>query len=171
MPPYLVAVNLSAWQLGQPDLAETIKGVLRKTGLEGRCLMLDITETVYIKVMEGQSASLNDLKRLGVRISIDDFGTGYSSLAYLKRMPADALKIDRTFVAGLGEDVEDTAIVEMIVELAHTLGLEVVGEGVEREEQARLLRDMGCDMAQGYHFAKPLPPEGIPALLSSSTRI
>jgi EAL domain-containing protein (putative c-di-GMP-specific phosphodiesterase class I) len=102
---------------------------------------------------------------MGVGISIDDFGTGYSSLAYLKRLPADALKIDRSFVEGLGEDIEDTAIVGMIIELAHTLGVEAVAEGVETEEQAVLLEEMGCDMAQGYHFSKPLPPEDVPGYL------
>jgi len=109
------------------------------------------------------------LRDLGARISIDDFGMGYSSLAYLKRLPADSLKIDRSFMKGLGEDVEDTAIVRMIIELAHTLGLEVIAEGVETEEQAAHLKEMGCDMAQGYHFARPLPPEEIPAVLSSDT--
>jgi len=166
MPPYLVAVNLSAWQLGQPDLAETIEGVLEKTGLEAGCLTLDITETVYIKVLEGHSATLNVLKRLGVRISIDDFGTGYSSLAYLKRIPADALKIDRTFVGGLGEDVEDTAIVQTIVDLAHTFGMEVIAEGVESQEQVELLKEMGCDLVQGHYFAKPLAPEAASEFLS-----
>jgi EAL domain-containing protein (putative c-di-GMP-specific phosphodiesterase class I) len=90
-------------------------------------------------------------------------------LAYLKRLPADSLKIDKSFVRGLGEDVEDMAIVHMVIELAHTLGMEVIAEGVESEEQATLLREMGCDMAQGYHFSKPLPPEDIPALLSIDT--
>jgi len=170
-PPLVMSVNLSARQLSRHDLAESVEGVLKETGLAGSCLTLDITETVYVRALAGNTATLDRLRGLGAKISIDDFGMGYSSLAYLKRLPADSLKIDRSFVRGLGEDVEDTAIVHMIIELAHTLGLEVVGEGVEREEQARLLRDMGCDMAQGYHFAKPLPPEGIPALLSSSNRI
>jgi diguanylate cyclase (GGDEF)-like protein/PAS domain S-box-containing protein len=170
-PPLVMSVNLSARQLSRPDLAESVEGVLKETGLAGSCLTLDITETVYVRALAGNTATLDRLRGLGAKISIDDFGMGYSSLAYLKRLPADSLKIDRSFVRGLGEDEEDTAIVHMIIELAHTLGLEVVAEGVEREEQARLLRDMGCDMAQGYHFAKPLPPEGIPALLSSSTRI
>src|SRR4028119_1084709 len=160
--------------VGEPaggDLAESVEAVLKEAGLAGSCLTLDITETVYVMALAGNTATLDRLRGLGAKISIDDFGMGYSLLAYLKRLPADSLKIDRSFVRGLGEDVEDTAIVHMIIELAHILGLEVVGEGVEREEQARLLREMGCDRAQGCHFAKPLPPEGIPALLSSSTRI
>jgi EAL domain-containing protein (putative c-di-GMP-specific phosphodiesterase class I) len=171
MPPLVVSVNLSARQLSRPDLADTVEGVLERTGFEGKCLVLDVTETVYVKALEDNTGALSRLREMGVGISIDDFGTGYSSLAYLKRLPADVLKIDRSFVEGLGSDREDTAIVRMIVELAHTLDMEVVGEGVETEEQAALLRDMGCDMAQGYHFAKPLPPERIPALLSTSTRI
>jgi EAL domain-containing protein (putative c-di-GMP-specific phosphodiesterase class I) len=101
------------------------------------------------------------LRGLGVRFSIDDFGTGYSSLSYLKRLPADAIKIDQYFVKGLGEHVEDTAVVRMIIELAHTLGLEIIAEGVETEEQATLLKEMGCDFAQGYHFSKPFPPEAV----------
>lgn len=147
-------------------MAETIKGVLEKTGLEAGCLTLDITETVYIKVLEGHSATLSDLKRLGVRISIDDFGTGYSSLAYLKRIPADALKVDRTFVGGLGEDVEDTAIVQTIVDLAHTFGMEVIAEGVESQEHVEHLKEIGCDLVQGYYFAKPLAPEAASEFLA-----
>ena len=127
--------------------------------MEGSSLLLDVTETVYAKVLAANTAILDRLRGLGVRFSIDDFGTGYSSLSYLKRLPADAIKIDRPFVKGLGEDLEDTAIVRMIVELAHTLGLEVIAEGVETEEQATLLKEMGCDFAQGYHFSKPLPLE------------
>jgi EAL domain-containing protein (putative c-di-GMP-specific phosphodiesterase class I) len=96
---------------------------------------------------------------LGVGICIDDFGTGYSSLSYLKRLPADALKIDKSFVEGLGETVEDTAIAGMVVELAHTLGMEVIAEGVETEGQVALLEKMGCDMVQGFHFERPLPDE------------
>src|SRR4028118_1590885 len=110
--------------------------------------------TVYVGALEGNTGALSRLREMGVGISIDDFGTGYSSLAYLKRLPADALKIDKSFVEGLGEDIGDTAIVGMIIELAHTLGMEVVAEGVETEEQATLLREMGCDMAQGDHYAK-----------------
>jgi EAL domain-containing protein (putative c-di-GMP-specific phosphodiesterase class I) len=158
----MIAVNLSARQLRRPDLASTVEKVLRETGLEAQCLSLDITETVYVKALEGNTAALAELKKLGVRISIDDFGTGYSSLAYLKRLPADILKIDKSFVAGLGEDVEDTAIMQMVIDLAHTFGMEVVAEGIESEEQVELLKGMGCDLAQGYHFAEPLPPEAVP---------
>nr|MDQ3360185.1 EAL domain-containing protein [Actinomycetota bacterium] len=165
MPPLIVYVNLSARQLARPDLAEAVEGALRRTGFDGNCLGLDVTETVYVKALEGNTAALDRLRALGVRVSIDDFGTGYSSLSYLKRLPADALKIDKSFVRGLGEDVEDTTIVRMVVELAHTLGMEVIAEGVETEEQAALLAEMGCDKAQGYHFSRPLPPEDVPGFL------
>jgi diguanylate cyclase (GGDEF)-like protein/PAS domain S-box-containing protein len=159
IPPLMMSVNLSASQLSHLDLADTVERVLGETGLEGNRLTLDVTETVYAKVLAANTAILDRLRGLGVRFSIDDFGTGYSSLSYLKRLPADAIKIDQSFVKGLGEDVEDTAIVRMIIELAHTLGLEVIAEGVETEEQVALLKEMGCDFAQGYHFSKPLPPE------------
>ncbi len=166
LPPLVMAVNLSARQLRRPDLARTIARVLRETGLEGRSLSLDVTETVYVKTLEGNTAVLNELKRLGVRISIDDFGTGYSSLSYLKRFPADTLKIDRSFIRAVGEDVEDTVIVQMILDLAHTFGMEVIAEGVESAEQLESLRGMGCDFAQGYHLARPLPPEDVPEFLA-----
>ena len=159
IPPLVMSVNLSASQLSHLDLADTVESVLGETGLEGSRLILDVTETVYVKVLAGNTAMLDRLRGLGVRFSIDDFGTGYSSLSYLRRLPADAIKIDQSFVKGLGKVVEDTAVVRMIIELAHTLGLEVIAEGVETEEQATLLKEMGCDFAQGYHFSEPLPPE------------
>ena len=159
IPSLVMSVNLSASQLSHLNLADTVERVLGETGLEGSRLTLDVTETVYVKVLAGNTAILDRLRGLGVRFSIDDFGTGYSSLSYLRRLPADAIKIDQSFVKGLGENAEDTAVVRMIIELAHTLGLEVIAEGVETEEQATLLKEMGCDFAQGYHFSKPLPPE------------
>ncbi|MEJ7843376.1 MAG: EAL domain-containing protein [Rubrobacter sp.] len=166
VPPLVVSVNLSARQLGRPDLADKLEAALIETGLPGNRLCLDVTETVYVKALEGNIAALDRIRRMGVRVSIDDFGTGYSSLSYLKHLPADTLKIDRSFVKGLGEDVQDTAIVRTIIELAHTLGMEVVAEGVEGPSQARLLREMGCDLGQGYHISKPLPPEELPAFLA-----
>jgi EAL domain-containing protein (putative c-di-GMP-specific phosphodiesterase class I) len=119
-----------------------------------------------VRALETNTAALDRLRAMGVRISIDDFGTGYSSLSYLKRLPAEAIKIDKSFVKGLGEDVEDTAIVRMIIELAHTLRMEVIAEGVESAEQAGLLREMGCDAAQGVYFSKPLPTEDVPEFLA-----
>ena len=163
--PLVVSVNLSARQLRRPDLARTVEKVLRETGLDARSMSLDITETVYVETLEENTATLDELRRMGVRVSIDDFGMGYSSLSYLKRLPADALKIDKSFVAGLGEDIEDTAIVRMVIDLAHTFGMEVVAEGVESWAQAELLREMGCDMAQGFCFCEPVPTERIPELI------
>ncbi len=116
--------------------------------------------------MEGKTLTFDRLKGLGVGISLDDFGVGYSSLSYLKRLPADTLKIDKSFVRGLGEDAEDTAIVRMVIDLAHTLGMKVVAEGVEGWAQGALLAEMGCDMAQGFYFARPLSPEGVSEFLT-----
>jgi diguanylate cyclase (GGDEF)-like protein len=165
-PPLAIFVNLCASQLSRPDLAERVEGILKETRLEGSCLTLDVTETVYVRAIEGNTEALDGLRAMGVRISLDDFGTGYSSFSYLKRLPADAIKIDKSFVRGLGEDVEDTAIVRTTIELAHTFGMEVVAEGVETEEQAALLEEMGCDFAQGFYFAEPLPPEDVPEFLA-----
>ena len=164
--PLVVSVNLSARQLGRPDLFRAIEDSLRKTGLDARRLSLDITETAYIRALEEETAALERLKEVGIGISIDDFGVGYSSLSYLKRLPADALKIDLSFVRGLGLDVGDTAIVRMVIDLAHTLGMKVVAEGVEGWAQAALLREMGCDMAQGYYFSEPLSPKAVSRFLA-----
>jgi EAL domain-containing protein (putative c-di-GMP-specific phosphodiesterase class I) len=166
VPPLVMSVNLSAKQLQHPDVAETVEQTLEETGFDARCLTLDITETLYIEALAGNTAALDKLKKMGVDISIDDFGTGYSSLAYLKRLPAETLKIDRSFIKGIGEDIEDTAIVRMIIELAHTLGMEAIAEGVESKNQAEQLKEMGCDRGQGYYFAKPLPPEAATEFLA-----
>jgi EAL domain-containing protein (putative c-di-GMP-specific phosphodiesterase class I) len=162
----VVSVNPSARQLGRPDLFGAIEDSLRKMGLDARRLSLDITETSYIRALEEKTAALDRLKEKGISISIDDFGVGYSSLSYLKRLPADVLKIDLSFVRGLGLDVGETAIVRMVIDLAHTLGMKVVAEGVEGWAQAALLREMGCDMAQSFYFARPLPPEELSRFLA-----
>jgi EAL domain-containing protein (putative c-di-GMP-specific phosphodiesterase class I) len=164
--PLVMCVNLSIKQLQRPDLVETIERVLRETHLDAGCLSLDITESLYIEALESNIAGLDELKRLGVRLSIDDFGVGYSSLSYLKRLPADTLKIDKSFVKGVGENAEDTAIVRMVIELAQTLGMMVVAEGVESEGQAEQLKEMGCDLGQGYYFSKPLPLEAVSKFLA-----
>jgi EAL domain-containing protein (putative c-di-GMP-specific phosphodiesterase class I) len=159
--PWHVSVNISVTQLNRIDFAKVVEAALKRTGLEARCLCLDVTETIYVKALESDTTTLDELKSKGIRISIDDFGTGYSSLSYLKRLPADILKIDKKFIKGIGEDVEDTAIVQMVIDLAHTLGMETVAEGVESEWQAKELRRMGCDMGQGYYFSEPLPVESV----------
>jgi EAL domain-containing protein (putative c-di-GMP-specific phosphodiesterase class I) len=165
-----VSVNLSGRQLRRPDLHEVIGQALAETGLPASSLGLDITETVYISALDANTAALDRLRALGIRISLDDFGSGYSSLSYLKRLPTDILKIDRSFTKGLGLEIEDTAIVQTVVDLAHILGMEVVAEGVEVEEQETLLKEMGCDFGQGYHFSRPLPPEAASELLNSAYR-
>jgi EAL domain-containing protein (putative c-di-GMP-specific phosphodiesterase class I) len=122
-------------------------------------LGLEITESVIMRDPEASTLSLRALKDLGVRLAVDDFGTGYSSLAYLRRFPVELLKVDRAFVDGLGGesgDVEDRAIVAAVVSLAHTLGMKAIAEGVETKEQLEELRELGCDMAQGYFVSKPL---------------
>ena len=119
---------------------------------------------------EAASEILQQLRELGVRIAIDDFGTGYSSLSYLRRFPVDTLKVDRSFVGRLGQEAEDTAIVQAVITLAKTLGLEVVAEGVERLEQLAPLREMECDLVQGYYFARPISSESMPELLASGAK-
>jgi len=162
---FSVAVNLSARQFQERDLVSQVKGALRKTGLEGRFLELEITEGVAMHSAEATLRTLTELKALGVRISIDDFGTGYSSLAYLKRFPIDTLKIDQSFVGDLGTDANDSAIASAVIAMAHGLGLRVVAEGVEREEQLDFLRRQRCDHYQGYLFSRPLAAEEFQALL------
>jgi diguanylate cyclase (GGDEF)-like protein len=164
-PPLVVSVNLSAVQLERSDLARIGAEVLGKTGLDPRCLSLDVTETAYIRILEERIATLDRLKELGVGVAIDDFGVGYSSLSYLKRLPANILKIDRSFVRGVGEVEEDTAIVRMVIGLAHTLGMKVVAEGIEEWGQATLLAEMGCDMGQGFYFSRPLLAEAVPGFM------
>jgi diguanylate cyclase (GGDEF)-like protein len=165
-PPLTVSVNLSVRQFQHPALVDEVAEALRETALPPGCLSLEITESMMMEAAEATSVILRDLKALGVRLAIDDFGTGYSSLGYLKRFPVDTLKIDRTFVAGLGQDPEDTAIVHAVIRLAHTLGLAVTAEGVETAAQRDDLRATGCELGQGYYFAKPLPPESLEALLT-----
>jgi diguanylate cyclase (GGDEF)-like protein/PAS domain S-box-containing protein len=160
-----VIVNFSATQLHHPGGEETIREALASSGLGTESLSLDVTESTFIDAVKGDALILERIENLGVGICVDDFGTGYSSLSYLKRLPADVLKIDKSFVKGIGEDDEDTAIARMVVELAHTLGMKVIAEGVETKEQVALLEEMGCDMAQGFHFERPLPPEVVSEIL------
>ena len=139
---------------------------LAETGLPASALTLELTETVLMEDPEGITAQLSELRRIGVQVGIDDFGTGYSSLSYLRRFPVDKLKIDKSFIDNIETVEEDLAIVRTVVDLARILSLETTAEGIESEAQADLLRDVGCEVGQGYFFARPLPPEEIPTFLS-----
>ncbi len=160
-----VAVNLSARQLAYPRLAETVAGILRDTGLPGAGLDLELTETSLAAGGESTPHVLSELRDLGIRLFVDDFGTGYSSLAYLRRFSMDALKIDRSFVAGLGQDTPDQALVRAVIEMANALDLLVVAEGVETRAQRDCLRALGCDMVQGYLFSRPVGSDALRELL------
>ena len=162
---FSVAVNLSARQFLERDLVSQVERALSTTGLEARYLELEITESVAMQSAENTLRTLTELKALGVRISIDDFGTGYSSLAYLKRFPIDTLKIDQSFVSDIVTDRNDSAITAAVIAMAHGLGLRVVAEGVEREEQLDFLRRQRCDHYQGYLFSRPLAADEFLALL------
>ena len=167
--PMTVSVNLSPRQFQQPNLVDEIKRALRVTGLPATCLKLEITEGVIMRDLDATIATLGQLKELGIQLAIDDFGTGYSSLAYLKRLPLDVLKIDRSFIAGIGRNQEDTAIVRAIISMAKTLHLSITAEGIETVGQEALLRDWACDRAQGYLFARPLDAEALALFLRPGT--
>lgn len=164
-PPLSANVNLSASQFRQSDLAGDITEVLAETDLDPQSLELEITESVVMGDVQATLAILRALKSLGVRLAIDDFGTGYSSLAYLKRFPMDTLKIDGLFVAGLSESTEDEVIVAAMINLAQGLGLTVIPEKVETTEELQRLHEMGCRVAQGFYFSRPLPTESVGDLL------
>jgi len=155
-PPLFVSVNLSVKQFNEPGLVKNIAQLLEESNLPPRCLKLEITESVFSDNIEAAVKLLTQLRNLGVQLSIDDFGTGYSSLSYLQRFPIDTLKIDRSFVTQMMENEENLAIVRTIVALAQNLGMDVVAEGVETEDQLRLLRKLECENGQGFLFSTPL---------------
>jgi EAL domain-containing protein (putative c-di-GMP-specific phosphodiesterase class I) len=154
-----LSVNLAARQLLWPELPAVVEQVLAVSGLEPSRLCLEITESVLLADGEASTQALRRLKETGVDIAIDDFGTGFSSLTYLRQFPVDVLKIDRSFVAGLGRNRQDRAIVASIIDLAHALGLRTVAEGVEDPTQHRELRRLGCEHGQGFLWSRPLPAE------------
>ena len=160
-----VNINLSPRQFIDSNLVSVVENVLNVTGIDPGQLDLEITESTAMFSIDKTIKILHELKGLGVQISIDDFGTGYSSLSYLQRMPIDNLKIDRSFIKNIQESENDQAFVKTIVTMAHTLGMKVIAEGVELEEQFILLKEMQCEIAQGYLFSKPLPAEDIEHLL------
>ena len=165
-PPIWVTVNISRRQLESAAFVDVVTEALEKSRLDSRLLVLEITESVAAFDDATVLASLTALKALGVRLALDDFGSGYSSIGLLQQLPLDVLKLDRQFIESVGTDGRATQLTQTIVDLARTFGLETIAEGVERPEQVDLLVSLGCDLAQGFHFAKPLEPSGIEALLN-----
>ena len=165
IPPLRVAVNLSARQFAQKTLLSDIAKIIAQSGLTPESLELEITESLVMTNPEHATETLHKLKAMGISLSIDDFGTGYSSLAYLKRFPIDCVKIDRSFIKDIPTEADDMAITKGVIALGHSLRLKVVAEGVETVEQQDFLRSNDCDEMQGYLFSKPLPAEGVTALL------
>ena len=168
--PSIVSVNLSGKQFAQGDLVAQIDRILRQTQLDPGSLKLEITEGVVMEDVEKTIETLRKMKALNIQLGIDDFGTGYSSFSYLSQFPTDTLKIDRAFVRSMGEKVENRAIVQTIVMLAHTLGMDAIAEGVETREQWQQLRDIGCEYGQGYFFSKALSSREATELLASQPR-
>ena len=166
-PPLSVSVNVSPRQFSQAGLAAQIGQILEQTGTDPRQVNLEITETIAMADAEKSMVVLSELKALGIHLDIDDFGTGYSSLSRLQRFPVDTLKIDRTFVSNIDRDLESQEIVRIIIMLANSLGLKVIAEGVETQEQLAVLKHVGCGLAQGYLFAKPAAPQTIEELLAA----
>jgi diguanylate cyclase (GGDEF)-like protein len=164
-----LSVNLSARQVAQPDLLNRIKEALENSKLNPHCLKLEITESVVMENAEAAAQMFKQLRALGVQLSIDDFGTGYSSLSYLHRFPLNYLKIDRSFVMRLTTD-NDNAIVRTISTLARNLGMEVIAEGIETEEQFQQLKMLGCEYGQGYLFSRPVANEGVDHLLAQDSK-
>jgi len=158
-----VSVNIDAQQLHLDGFADDVAGVLRDTGTDPDRLKLELTENAFLDLASVEAT--HRLRALGVRLAVDDFGTGYSSLHYLRRLPVDVLKIDRSFVEDLSADPQADAVVRAIVELSHTMGLTVVAEGVETAEQSATLAAIGCDASQGFLIARPMPAGSVLAHL------
>jgi diguanylate cyclase (GGDEF)-like protein len=155
---FRMAVNLSIWNLQAIELPEQISGLITSSAISPSQLQLEVTESAIMANPEQALENITRMKKMGLRFSIDDFGTGYSSLAYLKRLPVDEIKIDKSFVMNMTREQEDAVIVRSTIDLAHNLGLKVVAEGVEDSETMHALIELGCDEAQGYYFSKPLAP-------------
>ncbi len=160
-----IAINVSSVQFDYGKLYPVIMSILKSSGLDARQLELEITERIFLNITANLKNTLDTLTAEGIKLSIDDFGTGYSSLSYLKQLPIDTLKIDRSFIMGIPEDKDDVQIAATIVAMAHGLGMEVVAEGIETEEQLQYLNSLNCDRGQGYLLSRPQPTETITELL------
>jgi EAL domain-containing protein (putative c-di-GMP-specific phosphodiesterase class I) len=168
--PLSIAVNVSAEQFQYGDLSQVVSDALSASGIDPSLLTLELTESILMVNPERTAEVLGGFRKMGVRISIDDFGTGYSSLAYLKRFPISELKIDYSFVKGVPDDNDDASIVRSIIALAHGLGLSVVAEGVERQDQLEFMRSCSCDQVQGFLFSPPTPKQRWNQLLAERAK-
>ena len=167
LPPVCVTVNLSARQFAKADFVERISSVLTETRMEPDCLDLEVTESTAMSDVDRTAILLRQLRDIGVHVSIDDFGTGYSSLNYLKKLPIERLKIDKSFILDIARDPDDRAIISAVTSMAHKMGIRTVAEGVETEEQLAFLRSVECDEAQGFLLSRPLPVNEFEALVAS----
>jgi EAL domain-containing protein (putative c-di-GMP-specific phosphodiesterase class I) len=156
-----MAVNIAGSHFRQGTLLHSVTDALKHSNLDPGLLEVELTESMLMENVEGTIAQLRELKDMGIRLAIDDFGTGYSSLAYLKRFPLHTLKIDRSFIKDMPADAGDAALTSAIINMAHSLNLEVVAEGVETQPQFDFLRERGCDVIQGYLISRPIPPEQV----------
>jgi diguanylate cyclase (GGDEF)-like protein/PAS domain S-box-containing protein len=162
LPKFKICINISARQFQASEFLDTVKSAIKKSSLSPKYIELEITEGMVIDDTETMITKLQDLAALGISLSIDDFGTGYSSLAYLKRFPVDQLKIDQSFIHDILDNHDDAAITDAVIQLGHSIGMTVVGEGVETTAQVKLLREKGCDILQGYYFSRPIPQDDFP---------
>lgn len=160
-----ISVNLASKQIKHSQFIWQLDQILAETQLDGNCLKLEITESMLIEITESATATFSNIRDRKVQLSIDDFGTGYSSLSYLNRFPINTLKIDRSFVSQMGSDNQDLSIIRAIITLAHTLGMDVIAEGVETAEQRDQLSLLKCEFGQGYFFSQPLDAKSVEALL------
>ncbi|MDD4650287.1 MAG: EAL domain-containing protein, partial [Desulfoplanes sp.] len=167
----IIHVNVSNVQLQQDTFIDEVRDCLHETGLPAHCLKLEITESMLMSLEDRAIAIFKKLKKMHVQIGIDDFGTGYSSLSYLHKFPVDTLKVDRSFVTAISENKENAKIVKTIISLAHTLGLNVVAEGIESPKLIKILEEMSCEYGQGYYFSRPQPPRQILKMLSMSEAV
>src|SRR5690606_23855863 len=158
-PSIKICVNISTIQLHQPNFVQTVKSVLEETGLDAKWLELEVTESILLEETDSLKQSLCALKELGISLSIDDFGTGYTSLSYLRQFSFDRIKIDRSFIEDISNELKGKAITSTIISLAHRLGMAVVAEGIEDEAQLAFLQSERCNEGQGYYFSRPLPAE------------
>jgi EAL domain-containing protein (putative c-di-GMP-specific phosphodiesterase class I) len=163
----MLAVNVSALDVGDDQLVDDVRGALAASGLPSRCLHLEVTETALMSDVEGSVNGLMALQLLGVKVAIDDFGTGASSFGQLYRLPVDVLKLDRVFIEQLEHHLRGRDLAQGVVALAHTLGLTTVAEGIELPSQARAIREFGCDLAQGFLFSRPVEPSRIAEILDA----